>query len=69
MGDVVGDAGEGPGVGWPLAVEAAENVDLDRAVLEACRDDQECWHVDVIDAGHSLQRDRIGQLDPQRPAA
>jgi hypothetical protein len=34
-----------------------------------CRDDQEGRHVDVVDAGRSVQRDGIGELDPQRPPA
>jgi hypothetical protein len=64
MGDAVGDAGEGPGIGWPFAVEPAENVDLDGAVLQACWDDHERWHVNVVDAGLSVQRHSIDELDP-----
>lgn len=66
IGDAVGDVGEGPRVGWPLPLSRPENVDLDGAVLEACRDDREGPHVDVVDAGLSVKRDGIDELDPQR---
>ena len=62
-GDAVSDAGEGPGVGGSLAVETAQDVDLDGAVGEAGGDDHEGGHVDVVDAGLALQGDGIGQLD------
>ena len=39
------------------------------ALLKARRNDQEGRHVDVVDAGPSVQGDRIGELEPQRPAA
>lgn len=59
----------GAGVGRALAVQAAEDIDLDRAVLEGHGDGDKSWHVDEVDVGHFLERDGMGEFDPQCPSA
>ena len=62
-----GDSGECPSVCGALAVQTAQDVNLDGVVVEIRRDDHEGRHVDVIHAGLALQRHFICQFNPERP--
>lgn len=69
IGDPVRQASESAGVRRPFVVQAAQDVDLDRATGQASRNDHEGGLVDIVNSGLAIEGDIVGQFDPQCFAA